>query len=68
MEAPLLYSSLTQINAATTPAVAQGGEARLDVNRVRTIGPPVMELTAAPYGGARFAVEVRMDDRTLGKC
>jgi Nucleotidyl transferase AbiEii toxin, Type IV TA system len=28
-----------------------------------TIGPPVMDLDAAPYGGARFPVETRMDGR-----
>src|SRR5580698_5237287 len=27
------------------------------------VGPPVMDLTAAPYGGARFPIEARMDDR-----
>ena len=27
------------------------------------IGPPVMDLTAAPYGGARYPVEARMDER-----
>ena len=30
-----------------------------------TIGPPVMDLTAAPYGGARYPVEARMDERIL---
>jgi hypothetical protein len=29
------------------------------------IGPPMMDLTAAPYGGARYPVEARMDDRTF---
>jgi hypothetical protein len=28
-----------------------------------TIGPPIMDLAAAPYGGARYPVEARMDDR-----
>jgi len=27
-----------------------------------TIGSPVMDITAAPYGGARYPVEVRMDE------
>jgi hypothetical protein len=27
------------------------------------IGPPAMDLTAAPYGGARYPVEARMDER-----
>ena len=26
-------------------------------------GPPAMDLTAAPYGGARYPVEARMDER-----
>ena len=30
-----------------------------------TIGPPIMDLTAAPYGGARYPVEARMDKRTF---
>lgn len=29
------------------------------------IGSPVMDLMAAPYGGARYPVEVRMDARIL---
>jgi Nucleotidyl transferase AbiEii toxin, Type IV TA system len=31
------------------------------------IGPPVMDLTAAPYGGARFSVEARMDERIFAR-
>jgi hypothetical protein len=32
-----------------------------------TIGPPVMDLTAAPYGGARYPVEGRMDERIFAR-
>jgi hypothetical protein len=32
-----------------------------------TIGPPVMDLTAAPYGGARYLVETRMDGRIFAR-
>ncbi len=32
-----------------------------------TIGPPVMDLTAAPYGGARYSVEARMDGRIFAR-
>jgi len=32
-----------------------------------TIGSPVMDITAAPYGGARYPVEVRMDGRIFAK-
>ncbi len=28
-----------------------------------TFGAPIMDLTAAPYGGARYPVEARMDER-----
>ena len=31
------------------------------------IGPPVMDLTAAPYGGARYSVETRMDGRIFAR-
>jgi hypothetical protein len=31
------------------------------------IGPPSMDLTAAPYGGARFPVEARMDERVFAR-
>src|SRR5882724_8003912 len=31
------------------------------------IGPPVMDLTAAPYGGARYPVEARMDERIFSR-
>ena len=32
-----------------------------------TIGPPVMDITAAPYGGARYSVETRMDGRIFAR-
>ncbi|MHB1935000.1 MAG: nucleotidyl transferase AbiEii/AbiGii toxin family protein [Acidobacteriaceae bacterium] len=32
-----------------------------------TVGPPVMDLTAAPYGGARYSVEARMDARIFAR-
>jgi hypothetical protein len=31
------------------------------------IGSPVLDLTAAPYGGARYPVEVRMDRRVFSR-
>jgi len=31
------------------------------------IGPPVMALTAAPYGGVRYPVEARMDERIFAR-
>ena len=31
------------------------------------IGPASMDLTAAPYGGARYPVEARMDERTFAR-
>ena len=32
-----------------------------------TIGPPTKDLTAAPYGGARYSVEARMDARIFAR-
>ena len=32
-----------------------------------TIGPPTIDLTAAPYGGARYSVETRMDGRIFAR-
>jgi hypothetical protein len=31
------------------------------------VGPPVMDLSAAPYGGARYPVEARMDERIFAR-
>jgi hypothetical protein len=31
------------------------------------VGPPAMDLTAPPYGGARYPVEARMDDRIFAR-
>lgn len=32
-----------------------------------TIGSPTMDLAAAPYGGARYSIEARMDGRTFAR-
>jgi len=32
-----------------------------------TVGQPVLDLTAAPYGGARFPMEARMDERIFAR-
>jgi len=32
-----------------------------------TVGPPVIDLTAAPYGGARYPIEARMDARVFAR-
>ena len=32
-----------------------------------TVGPASMDLTAAPYGGARYPVEARMDERIFAR-
>ena len=31
------------------------------------VGPASMDLTAAPYGGARYPIEARMDERTFAR-
>ncbi len=42
-------------------------DASLDDSFEYTIGPPVMDLAAAPYGGARYSVETRMDGRIFAR-
>jgi hypothetical protein len=32
-----------------------------------TLGPPAMDLTVASYGGARYPVEARMDERIFAR-
>jgi len=32
-----------------------------------TLGPPALDLTAAPYGGARYPVEARVDERIFAR-
>jgi Nucleotidyl transferase AbiEii toxin, Type IV TA system len=34
---------------------------------VYTVGAPMMDLDAAPYGGARYPIDCRMDGRTFAK-
>jgi hypothetical protein len=34
---------------------------------VYTVGAPMMDLDAAPYGGARYPIECRMDGRTFAR-
>lgn len=31
------------------------------------VGPPIMDLTAAPYGGARYSIEARVDARVFSR-
>ena len=42
-------------------------DVRLDDWFEYTIGQPVMDLTTAPYGGARYSVEARMDGRAFAR-
>lgn len=32
-----------------------------------TVGPPIMDVDAAPYGGARYSIEARMDARIFAR-
>jgi Nucleotidyl transferase AbiEii toxin, Type IV TA system len=34
---------------------------------IYTVGAPMMDLDAAPYGGARYSIECRMDGRTFSR-
>jgi hypothetical protein len=62
-------------------AVAAGGDQNLVVQTMLqgaanvylgdwfeyVVGLPIMDLTAAPYGGARYPIEARMDDRIFSR-
>jgi hypothetical protein len=63
--------NLSSENAPATAAVREMLQeaASLDLGDwfVYTVGAPMVELDAAPYGGARYPVECRMDGRTFSK-
>lgn len=51
------------LNAAIHEALREAAARDLGDFFVFTVGAPVRDLDAAPYGGARFPVEARMDER-----
>ena len=62
------------LSAEEAPATATVREmlqeaASLDLGDwfIYTVGAPMMELDAAPYGGARYPIECRMDGRTFSR-
>ena len=63
--------SLSSEKAPPTAAVREmlQDAASLDLGDwfVYTVGAPMMDLDAAPYGGARYPIECRMDGRTFSK-
>jgi Nucleotidyl transferase AbiEii toxin, Type IV TA system len=63
--------SLSSEEAPPTAAVREmlQDAASLDLRDwfVYTVGAPMMDLDAAPYGGARYPVQCRMDGRTFAR-
>ncbi len=56
-----------EANQAVRDMLQSAAEVRLGDWFEFTIGPPMMDLDAAPYGGARFPVEARMDGRIFAR-
>ena len=65
-EARFLGDEATR-NEALLELIQKAASQDLNDFFVFTIEPPVMELEAAPYGGARFPVEARLDGRSFEK-
>lgn len=53
------------LNESLFAALEEAAEVDLADFLVFVIGPVMQDLDAAPYGGARFPVEARMDNRTF---
>jgi hypothetical protein len=57
----------SDINAVLQLMLQRAADVQLGDWFKYVIGPPLMDLTAAPYGGARYPVEARMDGRTFSR-
>jgi len=55
------------VNRAVREMLQQAAGIGLGDWFVFAVGQPVMDLTAAPYGGARYPIEARMDDRVFAR-
>ena len=64
---PAATSENADINAVVQRMLQRAADIQLHDWFEYVIGPPVMDLTAAPYGGARYPVEARMDERTFSR-
>jgi hypothetical protein len=53
-------------NLAVLEKIQEAAALRSDDFFVYAIGEPISDLDAAPYGGARFPVEARLDGRVFG--
>ena len=62
-----LSSEAASANAAVREMLQESAGLDLGDWFVYTIGSPIMELDAAPYGGARYPVECRMDGRIFSR-
>jgi hypothetical protein len=58
----IVPSAATETNQAVREMLQNAASVHLGDWFEFVIGPPSMDLTAAPYGGARFPVEARMDE------
>jgi hypothetical protein len=62
-----LSSEEAPATAAVREMLQEAASLDLEDWFVYTVGAPMMDLDAAPYGGARYPIECRMDGRTFAK-
>ena len=60
-------SESVDVNTAVQRMLQRAADVQLGDWFEYVIGPAVMDLTAAPYGGARYHVEARMDARIFAR-
>ncbi len=60
-------SENVDVNTAVQRMLQRAADVQLGDWFEYVIGPAVMDLTAAPYGGARYPVEARMDARIFAR-
>ena len=60
-------SESVDVNTAVQRMLQRAVDAQLGDWFEYVIGPAVMDLTAAPYGGARYPIEARMDARIFAR-
>jgi hypothetical protein len=63
----VVASSENEVNQIVRDMLQDAAGFRLGDWFEYTIGPPIMDLDAAPYGGARYPVEASMDGRVFAR-
>ena len=64
---PGAYAEVAGVNLVVQKMLQDAADNPLGDWFEYVIGPPMMDLTGPPYGGARYPVDARMDHRTFTK-